>query len=46
MTAIVVLIHVHVHPTMILVHVDAIIEMGLVPHLDHPDVLMGVIHLR
>ncbi len=46
MTAEVVQIHVHVHPTMTMVHVDAVICMGLVPHLDHPDVLIGVIHLR
>ncbi len=46
MTAVVVLIHVHIHTTVILVNVDAVIETGLVPHLDHPDVLIGVIHLR
>ncbi len=45
MTAVVVLIHVHIHQTVTLVHVDAVIQMGLVPHLDHPDVLIGVIHL-
>ncbi len=46
MTAIVVLIHVHVYPTVTFVDVDAVIQMGLVPHLDHPNVLIGVIHLR
>ncbi len=43
MAAVVVLIHVHVHPTLTIVHVDVVIETGLVPHLDHPDILIGVI---
>ncbi len=45
-TAVVVLINVHIHPTVTMVHVDAIISTDLVPHLGHPDVLIGVIHLR
>ncbi len=31
---------------MTIVHIDVVIEIGLVPHLDHPDILIGVIHLR
>ncbi len=45
-TAVVVLIHIHVQPKVTLVHIDAVIPTGLVLHLDHPDVLIGVIHLR
>ncbi len=45
MTAVVFLIHFHVQPTMTLVHVDTVIHTGLIPHLDHPDVLIGVINL-
>ncbi len=41
MTAVVVLIHFHIHPTVTLVHVDTIIQTGLVPHLDHPVILIG-----
>ncbi len=29
-----------------MVHIDAVICTGLVPHLDHPDFLIGVNHLR
>ncbi len=46
MTAVAVMIHVHVHQTMTLVHIDAVIHTGLFPHLDHLDVLIGIIHLR
>ncbi len=46
MTAVVVLIHAHVHPTVTMVHIDAFICTGLVLPLDHPDILIGVIRLR
>ncbi len=45
MRAAVVLIHINVHPLVILVYVDAVIHMGLIPHLDHQDVLIGVDHI-
>ncbi len=46
MTEVVTLIHAHVHPTMAMVHVNAVFMTGLVPHQDHPDVMKGVIHLE
>ncbi len=42
---VVALIHAHVHPTMSMVHVDIVTMKGLIPHQDHPDVMIGVIHL-
>ncbi len=33
-------------PNLTIVNLDIVIETGLIPHLDHPDVLIGVIHLR
>ncbi len=46
MAAVEVLIHAHVHPTVTMVHVDAAICMGLIPHLYHPDILIGYSHGR
>ncbi len=45
MTVVIALIHAHVHPTMTMVHVNTVIIMGLVPHQDHSDIMIGVIHL-
>ncbi len=36
--------HVHARPTMIMVHEDAVIMVGLVLPLDHPDIMIGIMY--